>query len=273
MTSPSEADAFQFNVQLTRLSDIPSCATLFRETIAPHGFDTFACGEVDIVDRDRTAFYIIDWPDRWRAFYLASNMIERDPLLDELPLRREPFTWSDLRRDRKLSRAGREALDLVAANGWSEGLVVSLPRGAGRFGLISLVGDRGELDLKTRAFLCLISICLHTHVRALIPTGEFAAPPAGLTAREMESLKLVARGFSDRRIAAALGIAQSTAHEHVENAKRKLKTRSRAETIAVAASLGIVEAWPGRAPPPGAINGSNRTHGRTGSPERWPAES
>jgi LuxR family quorum sensing-dependent transcriptional regulator len=242
MSATSETDAFQFNTLLRRLDDIPACAALFRDTIAPFGFDAFACGEVDVVDRGRSAFYIIDWPDRWRQFYVASNLIERDPLLDALPLRREPFTWSELRRDRKLSRAGREALDLVAANGWTEGLVVSLPRAPGRFGLISLVGHCTPLEPATRAFLCLISICLHTHVRALVPAEGFAAPPAGLTGREMECLKLVARGFADRRIAATLGIAQSTAHEHVENAKRKLKARSRAETIAIAASLGVVEA-------------------------------
>jgi DNA-binding CsgD family transcriptional regulator len=79
-------------------------------------------------------------------------------------------------------------------------------------------------------------------VRGLVPTHGFALPPAGLTAREIECVKRVATGLSDRGIAASLGIAQSTAHEHVENAKRKLKTRSRAEMIAVAASLALIEA-------------------------------
>jgi DNA-binding CsgD family transcriptional regulator len=39
----------------------------------------------------------------------------------------------------------------------------------------------------------------------------------------MECRNLVAQGLSDRRIAASLGIAQSTAFEYVEDAKRKLK--------------------------------------------------
>jgi DNA-binding CsgD family transcriptional regulator len=242
MSKTSETDAFEFNTKLRRLSDPASCAALFQAAIAPFGFDTFACGEVDLVDRDRGAFYIIGWPQRWRDFYLSANLIERDPLLDALPLRPEPFTWSDLRRDRKLSRLGSEALELAAEHGWNEGLAVSLPRGPNRFGLISLVGSGPDLDMATRAYLCLIAICLHTHVRSLVPTHGFAAPPAGLTAREIECLKLVACGYSDRRIATSLGIAQSTAHEHVENAKRKLKTSSRAEMIAVAASLALIEA-------------------------------
>jgi LuxR family quorum sensing-dependent transcriptional regulator len=241
MTAPAETRAFQFNNRLRRLRDLGACATLFRDAISPHGFDTFVCGEIDVAERTRNAFYIVDWPDSWRAFYLSSNLIERDPVLDALPHRPAPFTWSDLRRDRKLSRAGREALDLVAANGWTEGLAVSLPRGTGRFGLVSLVGHGDEPDLPAKAFLSLISICLHDHARTLAPRLGFAAPPAGLTAREIECLRLVARGCADREIGTILGIAKSTAHEHVENAKRKLKSRSRAETIAIAASLAIVD--------------------------------
>lgn len=130
----------------------------------------------------------------------------------------------------------------MAANGWTEGLVVPMRRGPDRFGLISLVGHCAAINPATRAFLCLISICLHTHVRTLVPTNGFAAAPADLTTREIECLKLVAQGLSDRRIAASLGIVQSTAHEHSENAKHKLRARSRAETIALAPSLGVVEA-------------------------------
>ncbi|MDR3511694.1 MAG: LuxR family transcriptional regulator [Caulobacteraceae bacterium] len=241
MSGTAEADAFQFNNQLRRLNDLASCASLFRKAIAPFGFDSFVCGEVDLSDRDRTAFYIIDWPDGWRDFYFGAGLIERDPVIDALPHRREPFTWSDLRREGRLARAGKEALDIVAAHGWTDGLVTPLPCGPQRFGLVSLFGRPAALSPAARAFLCLASICLHTHARALAPTNAFALAPAGLTARERECLKLVARGLSDRRMAEALGIAASTAHEHVENAKRKLKTRSRAETIAVAVSLGVVE--------------------------------
>lgn len=60
MIATTETDALQFNTLHRRLDDIPSCATLFRETIAPFGFETFACAKVDVVERDRSAFYIID---------------------------------------------------------------------------------------------------------------------------------------------------------------------------------------------------------------------
>lgn len=237
----SESNAFRFNTQLRRRATVAACADLFRAAIAPFGFDTFACGELDLEDRDRSVFYVIDWPESWRRFYLQSSVIDRDPLIDALAFRHEPFTWTELRRDRKFSKPGRELLDLCATHGWTEGLVVPLSRGDRRIGLVSLVGHRTGIEPETRAFLCLISICFHSHVRTLVVNSGFAAPPAGLTAREIECIRLVARGCSDNAVAKALGIAPSTAHEFIEKAKRRLKTRSRVQMVAVAVSLGIVD--------------------------------
>lgn len=46
-----------------------------------------------------------------------------------------------------------------------------------------------------------------------------------LTAREMEALSLIARGFTDREIAVLLAVSLSTARKHRENVQRKLGLR------------------------------------------------
>lgn len=46
-----------------------------------------------------------------------------------------------------------------------------------------------------------------------------------LSARETQALSLIARGFSDRDIAALLDISLSTARKHRENLQRKLELR------------------------------------------------
>jgi LuxR family quorum-sensing system transcriptional regulator CciR len=203
-------------------------------------FDTFACGEVDIDNRDRTAFYIVEWPEAWRKFYIQSGLINRDPLIDALRTRRMPFTWSELRRDRKLARAGQAALTLAAEQGWTEGLVVSVPRGGSRYGLTSLVGRCGPLSDDQRDILSVCCICLLSHVRTIAPRSGFAMSPAGLSPRELASVQLVAKGMVDQEIADALGISRATAHQHVEGAKRKMAVKSRAELVALAVSLGFI---------------------------------
>lgn len=237
----SEKTAFQFNTQLRSLKTLAACRDLFRTAIKPFGFDTFACGEIDLKVRERTVFYLMDWPDEWLRFYLGEGLVERDPLIDALSYRQQPFTWSELRKDRKLRKVGREVLERSAAAGWTEGLVVPLSRGTNRIGLMSLVGHESDPAPDVVAFLCLISMCVHNHARTLARREGFAIPPAGLTAREVECVSLVAQGFSDNEIAKNLCIAPSTAHEFVEKAKMRLKTRTRMEMVAIAAALGIID--------------------------------
>jgi DNA-binding CsgD family transcriptional regulator len=116
-----------------------------------------------------------------------------------------------------------------------------LSRGTNRIGLVSLVGHQSDIAPEAVAFLSLICICVHSHVRTLVRREGFAIPPAGLTAREVECVRLVARGFSDGEIAKNMSIAPSTAHEFVEKAKLRLKTRTRMEMVAIAAAMGIID--------------------------------
>jgi DNA-binding CsgD family transcriptional regulator/tetratricopeptide (TPR) repeat protein len=66
-----------------------------------------------------------------------------------------------------------------------------------------------------------------------------AASPAGLTSRELEVLRLVAAGRSNRDIAADLFISPKTASVHVSNILAKLGVTSRGEAAAAAYRLGL----------------------------------
>jgi predicted ATPase/DNA-binding CsgD family transcriptional regulator len=58
--------------------------------------------------------------------------------------------------------------------------------------------------------------------------------PWGLTAREMEVLRLLAQGLTDREIAEALFVSRRTASDHVGHILRKLDARSRSDAAAFA---------------------------------------
>ena len=63
----------------------------------------------------------------------------------------------------------------------------------------------------------------------------------GLTARELEVLRLVAAGRSNREIAGELFISAKTASVHVSNILGKLGVGSRGEAAATAYRLGLFE--------------------------------
>lgn len=63
---------------------------------------------------------------------------------------------------------------------------------------------------------------------------------AALTKREIEILQLVARGWSNQRIAAELFLSPHTVKRHVANLLRKLESPSRAAAVARGTQLGLL---------------------------------
>ncbi len=77
-----------------------------------------------------------------------------------------------------------------------------------------------------------------------VPRGPRASTrnnPAGLTAREVEVLTLVAEGLRDADIAKRLVLSERTVGHHVSSILRKLEVRTRAQAGAEAVRLGLAQ--------------------------------
>jgi LuxR family maltose regulon positive regulatory protein len=83
-----------------------------------------------------------------------------------------------------------------------------------------------ELDIsRARAFLAALGEGTPAHSRP-------KSPPAGLTSREVEVLKLVAEGLNNHAIGERLFLSEHTVHRHVANILNKLSVSSRAAAVA-----------------------------------------
>jgi DNA-binding NarL/FixJ family response regulator len=71
---------------------------------------------------------------------------------------------------------------------------------------------------------------------------EHIERPAGLTDREAEVLRLLARGLQTKQIAATLGISPKTADRHIQNVYGKIGVSSRAAATLFAMEHGLM-AW------------------------------
>ena len=73
------------------------------------------------------------------------------------------------------------------------------------------------------------------------PTEFQATQVETLTAREIEVLQLLAKGYTNRQIAEQLGISPRTAEGHRANLSSKLGLRSRVELVDYAQQHGLLK--------------------------------
>lgn len=77
--------------------------------------------------------------------------------------------------------------------------------------------------------------------RSPAPAPRAERPPTDLAAREVEVLAQVALGQSNREVADALGLVESTVKSYLKNAMRKLHASNRVHAVRLAREAGVID--------------------------------
>ena len=151
---------------------------------------------------------------------------------------------------RRLRQAGVDARVLVLTTFDLDDYVYAAMR-AGASGFLLKDAPREQLVTAVRTVARGEALLAPAVTRRLIerfverPAPLEAAPAlAELSARELEVLRLVARGLSNAEIAGELVIGEATVKTHAARVLRKLGLRDRVQAVVLAYESGIVE--PGR---------------------------
>lgn len=127
---------------------------------------------------------------------------------------------------------------VLAAQDMLGGIYFRMQMASGRIGRVHLLADaapRRLLDADFRDNFRTAAI----HSLLALDRALGAMPPAALTARETEALRLAARGLAIREIAAAMAVSEATVKFHLSGARRKLGVRTTRNAVAMLSTIKI----------------------------------
>ena len=204
------------------LDDARALATLAAEAPTPGAFGGRLVGYAAVAEAESRRAAGDPDPDAWRAAVHAAGQT--------------PDVWIHAYARFRLAeallaaRATRRDAETAASDAY---------RAARALGAAPLVGWIEGLARRARLTLDVAPVAEVSPATEPEP-ADLPSEAGSLTAREREVLALVAEGYTNRRIAEALFISESTAGVHVSNILGKLGVATRTEAAAVALRLGLV---------------------------------
>lgn len=187
---------------------------------------------------------VSNYPQRWQELFKRRDYGLASPVLAACQRHGGAIRWMDLENIIPLTRIQREYLQEARKLGLASGCTIAshmpdMPTVSAHFVVAN------NADLKSRPFL--LAILLGTAAgqrarnlwRVQLPdaaaeTGERLSP------RQVDCIKLVARGMTSWEIATVLGISDQTVSEYLTDARRRLAVSNRAQLVLKALKQGYI---------------------------------
>lgn len=229
--------AFQLMDGIDHADTAAEIGRRYFEKLKPWGFGAiFARAHALDADDAREHIHYRETPIGWEQVYADRGFAQINFVTHAARRTARPFVWSEITIGNDVAAKAREDMwSVLHAFGLRDGLAVPNHTSTS-VSVLSLATFEGvELPCDLRKAIVLSSHYVHDRLR------ELNTPPfksIRLTHRERDCLAFAAEGKSDWDIGQILGIAQSTVHAHVENAKRKLGVKTRMQAVAKLARAG-----------------------------------
>jgi len=142
---------------------------------------------------------------------------------------------------KRLGSSGQESPRVVVLSMHDDEELVANAVRAGAHGYVLKSASRNDLVAALRHVAAGGQRFDEVVVRALLSEQRKEDHAALLSEREVEILRLIASGCSNKQVAERLYISLSTVKTHLDDVYRKLGVADRAHAVAVALRLGILE--------------------------------
>jgi LuxR family quorum sensing-dependent transcriptional regulator len=193
-------------------------------------------------ERSEASMSLNTRPDDYVQHYVAKQYIDRDPVIRELRYSLSPFSWTDVRQNRRLSKSDLRIMDEALEFNSNDGFIIPIVTRTGSAGLFAPCGNNPDLSQRARACLEIIGAFAYYKLEKAAAEEMHARRRLGisLTPREREIMRWVGAGKTDDEIGEILMISQGTVTTHVENAKLKLNATRRTYAVVQALRYGEI---------------------------------
>lgn len=228
---PAFQAAQEFISEAEEATAIAELRDRFTAFIQKLGFDYVACISLPGLHGSLAGrVHLVTYPEAWAAHYLAEDFQKYDRIFEVTKTEILPFDWTDPRLRTGLTPIQRRMFDEAKEAGLRHGISVPIHHPTGPPGSVSVAGANSDVDPAALHSVHLAAIYLFDALQRLENQDDGAAT-GRLSPRERECLSWVALGKSDWSIGEILGVAESTAHFHIERAKTKLGVSTRIQAV------------------------------------------
>lgn len=181
------------------------------------------------------------YPEDWVKKYVAEKLYKIDPIPKYAAIHSQPFWWSELDGDPKLTKDEQRYMDMLREADLGDGLAIPLFGPHGRNGYAGVGFGKNHKFITTFEVARLQNAAQLAHQRYCTLLREKGRGEISLSAREAEILTWVVRGKSNSVIADILGISSYTVDTYLRRIFGKLGVSSRVTAALRALALGLVE--------------------------------
>lgn len=199
------------------------------------GFDFFAMvHHVDLRQRaSRQIVALWTYPPAWVDEYLARKLATSDPVHLASHRINIGFSWADLPDLITMTPAHHRVREQTRRAGIGEGFTVpaNIPGEANGSCSFAMADGRALPEDSLSAAGMIGAFAFHAARRLVHRRARIETPRVKLSPRQLECLILSGRGATDREVAQALGLAEDTVTEYMDDGRRRYGVHRRVQLL------------------------------------------
>lgn len=224
-------------------SDIGALTDVLEQSAVELGFANVAYVAVRLRPFSDNHYAITNYPDDWQVHYSQNAYADVDPVIAAADRGIRPVPWGSNLPDCRYGTNEQRVFDEASSFGLMNGITVPVHKRGSEFATLNLASDMTAKEFQGvwhvhRHKLHLMAMYFHEAVvdrLAAVDDNRIELSP-----RERECLLWTARGKTAWEISEILGVAESTAVFHLNNAARKLGTYGKHHAVVKAIMSGLI---------------------------------